>query len=149
MGRGSEMKKIVCNVVAASIAFAGIAGSAAAQEAECAEVYTEGVGWTNTFGYGRCEDSEEDLGRLAAGVLVGLGVLWVLRDDEDPYSSLGWQLEEPRNAVVGMPLEFDNLKGSVKGFSITPVSQSQASFGGQHATPAGYQLNLIEFNLND
>lgn len=145
------MRKIFCNVLAASIAFAGVTSGANAQEAECREVYTEGVGWTNTFGYGRCEDSEADLGALAAGVVVGLGVLWLLRDDEDPYASLGWQLEEPRNAVVGLPLEFDNLKGSVKGLSITPVSQSETSFSDsrRHSTPAGYQLNLIEFNLKD
>ena len=143
------MKKIICSLLVISVSFVGASFGANAQEAECRDVYTEGVGWTNTFGYGRCDDSETDLAAAAAGLAVALGVWWLIRDEDDPYASFGWQLEEPRNAVVGMPLEFRSLEGSVKGLSITPASFGQASGSGQHSTPAGYQLNLIEFKLND
>ena len=72
-----------------------------AQEAECREVYTEGIGWTNTFGMGRCSgDSDtDDLAQLAANVLIAGGLLYLLTPKKDKSNT--WSIDAPRDSIFG------------------------------------------------
>ena len=89
-----------------------------AQQAQCAEVYTQGVGWTNTFGMGRCsgsggDDDDEDSWRhpedwevAAAALLVGWGAYYIFSGPkEGSQLSNFWNISDSRDSVIGRYLD--------------------------------------------
>ena len=103
--------------------------SVASAEAECREVYTDGIGWTNTFGMGRCDESEDDIGRLLAGVVVGGGLLWLMNGgswSSDENEKL-WDFSEPRDAVVGKNLYLPGGIARLKLIGVSPVKSLRYS----------------------
>ena len=95
------MKRIVASFLVLILLIGQSIQNSIAQEAECREVYTEGIGWTNTFGMGRCSgDSDtDDLAQLAANVLIAGGLLYLLTPKEDKSNT--WSIDEPRDSVFG------------------------------------------------
>ena len=94
------MKRFVASFLVLILSGQSIQNSIA-QEAECREVYTEGIGWTNTFGMGRCSgDSDtDDLAQLAANVLIAAGLLYLITPKKDKSNT--WSIDAPRDSIFG------------------------------------------------
>ena len=95
------MKRIVASFLVLILLIGQSIQNSIAQEAECREVYTEGIGWTNTFGMGRCSgDSDtDDLAQLAVNVLIAGGLLYLLTPKKD--NSNTWSIDAPRDSIFG------------------------------------------------
>jgi len=121
-----------------------------AAEAVCREVYTEGIGWTNTFGIGRCPGSEEEeLGRLAVGVAGALAVYWLIGGFDGDETQKMWRLEESRSAVFGFPISTAHGFISVKAFSFGTTikeSSSQQQFMSPVRQNANPNFNLMKID---
>lgn len=94
------MKRFVASFLVLTLSGQSIQNSIA-QEAECREVYTEGIGWTNTFGMGRCSGGSDtdDLAQLAANVLIAGGLLYLLTPKKDKSNT--WSIDAPRDSIFG------------------------------------------------
>ena len=99
------MKRIVASFLVLILLVGQSIQNSIAQEAECREVYTEGIGWTNTFGMGRCSgDSDtDDLAQLAANVLIAGGLLYLLTPKKDKSNT--WSIDAPRDSIFGKYLD--------------------------------------------
>ena len=95
------MKRIVASFLVLILLVGQSIQNSIAQEAECREVYTEGIGWTNTFGMGRCSgDSDtDDLAQLAVNVLIAGGLLYLLTPKKE--NSNTWSIDAPRDSIFG------------------------------------------------
>ncbi len=74
-------------------------------------MYTDGLGWTNTFGMGRCsgsgDDDEYDWELAVGGLLVTWGVLSFLNRSDEEGSQLSnfWNISDSRDSVIGRYLD--------------------------------------------
>jgi len=95
------MKRIVASFLVLILLIGQSIQNSIAQEAECREVYTEGIGWTNTFGMGRCSGGSDtdDLAQLAANVLIAGGLLYLLTPKKDQSNT--WSIDAPRDSIFG------------------------------------------------
>ena len=95
------MKRIIASFLILILLNVQLSPEISAQEAECREVYTEGIGWTNTFGMGRCSgDSDtDDLAQLAANVLIAAGLLYLITPKKDKSNT--WSIDAPRDSIFG------------------------------------------------
>ena len=138
------MKRIVASFLVLILLVGQSIQNSIAQEAECREVYTEGIGWTNTFGMGRCSgDSDtDDLAQLAANVLIAGGLLYLLTPKKD--KSITWSIDAPRDSIFGKYLNrsksaefrFLMLKPEIIDF------QSHPSANNRHPTMVNNLLEL-------
>ena len=138
------MKRIVASFLVLILLIGQSIQNSIAQEAECREVYTEGIGWTNTFGMGRCSgDSDtDDLAQLAVNVLIAGGLLYLLTPKKD--NSNTWSIDAPRDSIFGKYLNrsksvefrFLMLKPEIIDF------QSRPSANNRHPTMVN---NLLQF----
>lgn len=138
------MKRIVASFLVLILLIGQSIQNSIAQEAECREVYTEGIGWTNTFGMGRCSGGSDtdDLAQLAANVLIAGGLLYLLTPKKDKSNT--WSIDDPRDSVFGKYL---NSSKSVE-FRLLMLKpeiidfQSHPSANNRHPTMVNNLLEL-------
>ena len=146
------MNRVITTAVWLFISIVVIPQSVSSQEAVCEEVYTEGIGWTHTFGMGRCPGSSdtEELTDLAVGVLVGAGVLWMMGGFETgENSSYGWTLNEPRDSLLGFPIAFRHRNGTFKLLQLETTKETGQHFVDRVGNTNGYRINLLSVNFSD